>query len=103
MSTDQRAFPVVDDERLAGLVTLDDVRKVPRDQWMTTSVKSIMTPADKLWTLDPEDDAFDAFHELASRGVSQIPVVRGGQLQGLIRREDVMKWLSVHGPSVHPS
>lgn len=102
MSTDQRAFPVLDGGRLAGLVTLDDVRKVPRDQWTQTPVTRVMTPVEKLWTLDPDDDAFDAFHELSTRGVSQIPVVRGGQLEGLVRREDVMKWLSIHGPGVQP-
>ena len=37
MRTDERAFPVLQDgDHLAGLVCLDDVRKVPREDWDTT-------------------------------------------------------------------
>jgi hypothetical protein len=33
---------------------------------------------------------------LASRDVNQLPVMDGERLVGLLRREDVLKWLSLH-------
>jgi hypothetical protein len=37
MRTDERAFPVLrDGDQLSGLVCLDDVRRVPREDWDTT-------------------------------------------------------------------
>ncbi|HKE00444.1 MAG TPA: site-2 protease family protein, partial [Planctomycetota bacterium] len=42
-STDQRAFPVVAGDRLVGIVSLRDVRKVPRAAWPGTRVGDVMT------------------------------------------------------------
>ena len=33
---------------------------------------------------------------LAKRDVNQLPVVDGDRLVGLLQREDVLKWLSLH-------
>lgn len=30
------------------------------------------------------------------RGVNQLPVLERGQLVGLLRREDILKWLALH-------
>jgi Zn-dependent protease/predicted transcriptional regulator len=98
MQSDERTVPVVDGDQLAGMVSLEDVRKVSREEWNTVFVADIMTPAEKLSTLRPEDNAVDAFQEIASRGIRQIPVVQGGHFEGVIRREDLMKWLSLHAP-----
>jgi CBS domain-containing protein len=61
-------------------------------------VATAVTPAAQLSTLRPEDNAVDAFNEIASRGVRQIPVVEDGHFEGVIRREDLMKWVSLHAP-----
>jgi Zn-dependent protease/predicted transcriptional regulator len=96
MGTDDYGFPVLDGGRLAGVVTLDDVRKIARDQWDTVTVREIMTPSDRLVTVSPEEDAAEALDKLAQNDVRQLPVVRGGELIGLLRRRDVIKWLQLH-------
>ncbi len=93
MSTDDHAFPVVDDGKLMGIVTLEDIRSVTRNTWDTHTVQQIMTPADKLVIAAPEDDAADALDKLADQDVRQLPVVREGQLVGLLRQHDILKWL----------
>jgi len=96
MSTAERAFPVVDGERLLGIVTLEDVRKIPRAKWPTFRVRDIMTPARELSIVTPEDPAAAALAKLAQRDVEQLPVVdRTGQLVGLIRRRDILRWLEL--------
>jgi predicted transcriptional regulator len=100
MGTDDQAFPVLDDGRLVGLVTLEDVRKVSRDAWDTTTVSEIMTPADQLVVVAPQEDAAEALEKLTQRDVRQLPVLRDGQLVGLLRRRDIVKWLQLHAESI---
>lgn len=97
MKSDDQSFPVLEGGKLTGLVTLDDVRGVRRDARESTSVREIMTPADELVTLTTEDNAGDAFMSLAQRDVRQLPVLNErSELQGLLRRRDVVKWLQLH-------
>jgi len=95
MGTDERAFPVVVENRLVGLVCLEDVRKVPRTAWDETQVGQIMTPADKLDIVNPREDANDALNKLVRRDIRQMPVVLNGQLVGMLRRRDIMRWLQL--------
>ena len=96
MATNERAFPVESEGQLVGLVTLDDVRKVPRDAWERTPIREIMTLAGQLATIDPTDDASEAIRLLAEHEIRQLPVVREGNLAGLIRRDDVVRFLQMH-------
>jgi CBS domain-containing protein len=87
--------PVVDDGRFVGLVALEDVRGVSRDAWDTTTVHEIMTPVAQLVVVPPDEDAAEALNKLTQRDVRQLPVVRDGDLAGLLRRRDIIKWLQL--------
>jgi CBS domain-containing protein len=96
LGTDDHAFPVIDDGRLVGLVTLEDVRSVPRSAWEQTSVADIMTGTDELVTVPIDEDASEAMTKLQRRDVRQLPVMQDGSLAGLLRRRDIVKWLQLH-------
>ncbi len=100
MGTDDHAFPVLEDGRLVGVVTLEDMRSVSREMWDTTTVREAMTPADELVTASPEEDASDTLNRLMQRDVRQLPVVQNGQLSGVLRRRDIIKWLQLHSESI---
>jgi Zn-dependent protease len=97
MKSDDQAFPVLDDDdKVLGIVTLDDVRKVSRDARETTQIREIMTPVDELETLSPNDEASGALRKLVGRDVRQLPVLEDGRsLVGLLRRRDIVKWLQL--------
>jgi Zn-dependent protease/CBS domain-containing protein len=95
MGTDERAFPVLEHDRLVGLVCLEDVRKVPRAEWDNTMVQEVMTPAAELVTLSPRMDSNEAFQKLAQRDIRQMPVIENGQLVGMLRRRDIMRFLQL--------
>jgi CBS domain-containing protein len=95
MGTDERAFPVMDGGNFAGMVCLEDVRKVPKDQWDDVKVGQIMTPADKLDVISPREEASEALQKLARRDVNQVPVVQNGALVGILRRSDIIRWLQL--------
>jgi CBS domain-containing protein len=100
MGGDDQAFPVMSQDHLTGIVTLDDVRKVKKEDWATTSVRDIMTGAPDLVTVTPEEEVSAAMEKLMERDVRQLPVVRpgayGSDLLGLLRRQDIMRWLQLH-------
>jgi Zn-dependent protease/CBS domain-containing protein len=89
----ESAFPVVSGDRIVGLVSLEDVRKVPRDDWERTTISEIMTRAEQLAVVGPQEVASEALKQLEQHDVRQVPVVEDGHLIGLLRRRDIMRWL----------
>lgn len=96
MGTDEHAFPVVEDGQLVGIVTLEDVRALEQDAWDRTPVRQIMTPSDECVVLDPEEDAAEALTNLSTCDVHALPVVGGGRVVGVLRRQDLIQWLRLH-------
>jgi Zn-dependent protease/CBS domain-containing protein len=100
MRSDDHAFPVLEADHLVGLVTLDDVRSVSRDLWDTKSIRDIMTPRETLIVVDENEDAADALGKLSENDIRQLPVMRGAEMVGLLRRRDILKWLQLHAETM---
>lgn len=99
MKTDQTSFPVLAGEELAGVVTTRDVQLLPSEQWPYVTVKQVMSPASEMPAIDADADASKALETLAERDVEQLPVLDHGRLSGFVRRQDILKWLSLQaGP-----
>jgi CBS domain-containing protein len=54
-----------------------------------------MTPASQLELVSPREDATQALKKLGRRDVRQMPVVQDGQVVGMLRRRDVLRWLQL--------
>lgn len=96
MNTDQRAFPVTQGHQVIGLVRLEDLQRVPPERWEHACVSQVMTTAERMHTLSPDDDAMQALRDLSEQ--DPLPVVEGRELVGVARREDILKWLALHRP-----
>jgi CBS domain-containing protein len=73
---------------------------VPEGDWSHTRVREVMVPARELPLLAPGDDAMDAVRGLASSQTDQIAVVEDGRLRGVVRQQDIMRWIELHrGPA----
>ncbi|MGH2995560.1 MAG: CBS domain-containing protein [Gaiellaceae bacterium] len=85
-------IPVVDGERLVGLVTDRDlvvrVLAQGRDPQVTTVGEVASTD---LVTLSPEQDLGEALQLLARHQVRRLPVVEGGKLVGIVAQADVAR------------
>jgi Zn-dependent protease/CBS domain-containing protein len=103
MTSDERAFPVVQqDAFLVGLVSMADVRTVPRERWAVARVRDIMTPLERLATVGPEEPAFNVLELMSRRDVAQIPVVEEARFLGMVERRDLARWLELSRPRVPP-
>jgi Zn-dependent protease/CBS domain-containing protein len=96
LRTTARAFPVMAAGDFAGLITLTDVRRVPRDEWRVTSVYRAMTPATQLHTVSPDQDLMRVLRLMSEHDVNQLPVVRGRELVGMLTRGDIIRFIQVH-------
>ena len=75
------------------------------------TARDVMTPVSELACASPGQDAFEALSVLAQRNVNQLPVLDGHTLVGMLRREDILKWLSLrevaapdpHAPGSRPT
>jgi CBS domain-containing protein len=96
MTSADRAFPVVDEHHLVGIVTMQDIRKIRREDWPTTRVRDVMTHASWLAVASPDDTTAAALARLTQRDVQQLPVVdANGALVGILRRRDILRWLEL--------
>jgi Zn-dependent protease/CBS domain-containing protein len=89
-----RAVPVCRDDRLLGIVTIDDVKKVPREQWAVTPVESIMT-REPLYTVTPEDGLYSAFTMIARHAINQVLVTVNDKCIGMLTRADILTHLQL--------
>ncbi|HSK94869.1 MAG TPA: site-2 protease family protein [Candidatus Angelobacter sp.] len=93
---EDRAFLVRhDDGGLAGLVTLTDVRRLPREQWDGARVTDIMTRYGDLATTRPDVPLVDALKLLQERDVGQLPVIEhdGRDPVGMVSRRGILRLL----------
>lgn len=98
--SDQTAFPVEHGGKIMGLVTVDDVRRIDRAAWSHTPIVDVMTPLERLVTLPPDAGAARALEALAESDVEQIPIVEDAHFMGMVRRSDLVRWLSLQGATL---
>jgi Zn-dependent protease/CBS domain-containing protein len=88
-------YPVVDGERPVGLVTVKDVKHVPRAKWESTTVADTMTPLDEQTVLSPGDTVSTAVMKMGDSGLGRLPVIDGGRLVGILTRRDIMNYIRI--------
>ncbi len=91
----QRALPVMEGDRLVGLVSMTDVKRTPRDSWSSETVNNIMTLATEVKTVTMDDDLAKALELLQSAGYNQLPVMAEGRLRGMISRTDLLNFIQL--------
>lgn len=97
MRDGERAFPVFEGRRFAGLVALSDVRRVDSDERDTTPVRDIMTSGDRLLLGSEDEPLIEALRKMRRADVSQLPVFgRDGSFAGMLFERDVTRWIELY-------
>lgn len=89
----QRNLVVKQDDRVAGLLTLHNVKDIPSSNWLTTTAAQVMIPVAQMKWIRPEAELVDALGEMDRDGVNQLPVMAGDQILGVLGRDDVISFL----------
>jgi Zn-dependent protease/predicted transcriptional regulator len=91
-----RSVPIVRYDELVGLVTLSDIRRVPRDRWPTTLVGEVMVPVERLHVAHPDQKLNDVLPLMAGYDVNQLLVVdEYNHLVGMLTRDAILRYIEV--------
>ncbi|GCE20537.1 site-2 protease family protein [Dictyobacter kobayashii] len=90
-----RSAFVMQVDELVGLITLSDIRHIPRAQWAQTPVGFVMIPLARLHTVTAEQSLNDVLPLMVGQDLNQLPVVQEGHLLGSINREDIMRFVEI--------
>ena len=84
------ALPVLEGQHLVGIVTERDLTAALAEgaDAVATPVSDYMTPAPEV--LGPDSELADAAHVMLELGIRHLPVVRSGQLMGVLSMRDVL-------------
>ena len=93
LSHGRRCFLVYQGEREAGLLTLHNLKEVPRSSWATSTAAQAMTPIEKLSRIDANAELWTAFEKMGRDGINQMPVMKGDELVGMLSRSDIVRYL----------
>jgi len=91
LPTGRNCFPVARGTMLEGMLTLCDIKKIPRARWDTTIVRDIMTPFNKLKVAYPDQDILSLLPEMGK--TDHIPVAEEGKVIGIVNQEDLSRFL----------
>ncbi|GCE45754.1 Zn-dependent protease [Thermosporothrix hazakensis] len=84
---------VVQNSQFAGIITLEDIRRVERSQWPHTPVSYVMRLADQLHTVQAEQSLYDALELMITHNLHYLAVIEGTCPIGLLSRKHVARQL----------
>src|SRR5256886_9948889 len=86
---------VMQADHLVGLMTLSDIRHIPREQWGQVPVSNAMIPLERLHVVTPQQSLSDVLPLMAGRDVNQLPVVQNDALVGIVSRDAIVHYLEI--------
>ncbi len=91
----QKVFPVVDKEKLVGVVTLQTLLSLDRHKWHWLHVASIMDRPDATNTVADDCNAADALDLMHREGRDTLLVEKDGKFLGVVTFRDLVAFLSI--------
>jgi Zn-dependent protease/CBS domain-containing protein len=89
----RRSLIVEQDEKVLGLLTLHEFKKILRSDWPFTSAAQAMIPVDQMERIRPDAELIAALSKMDRDGFSHLPVMVDDQIQGVLGRDDVISLL----------
>ncbi len=89
LKTHHHGFPVVKNERVLGIVTLEDIKRLSDKDMDVVKISEIMEK--DLICFEPEDDVSEVWNAMMKNNVGRFPVISDGELKGILTRSDLMR------------
>ncbi|HOM70644.1 MAG TPA: site-2 protease family protein [Armatimonadota bacterium] len=84
-------YPVTEGNHVKGIVSIDEVRALPREKWASTTVGDIAEPVEEEARVSKNDDAWDALLKLATEDRRRLLVMDNGTLDGTVTQESILR------------
>jgi Zn-dependent protease/CBS domain-containing protein len=89
LQTQATGFPVVADDTVLGVVTLEDIQSVPEAERSLTRIEDVMTT--DVDTVTPAERASNAMRKMMDEDLGRLLVVENGRLAGVLTRSSLMQ------------
>ncbi|MDB9324794.1 site-2 protease family protein [Nodularia spumigena CS-590/02] len=93
LSRRYHSFPVTQDSHPVGIITLNQVKDLPREEWKYRTVKDTMIPVENRVTARPEEQMSQVLQKMQDSGVRRVLVIQNDLLRGIITAHDLANWL----------
>jgi len=90
-------FPVIDDGRFLGILTLKEVKHIPRERWGEVRVSDVMVRHDKKWEVSLEDNVIKALELMIREDKGRVVVTEKDRITGLITRNGIARYVQIMG------
>ncbi|HEY0593889.1 MAG TPA: site-2 protease family protein [Thermoanaerobaculia bacterium] len=90
-----KLYPVMEQDRLVGCVTMQAIKELPPDEWERQTVGAIAEACGPENTISPDEEAMDALARMSRDKRSRLLVTREGKLEGIVTLSDLLKFLSL--------
>lgn len=87
-------FPITEKEEIIGVITMDELRKVPRSTWTNATVREAMQPMSDGMIVEPSMPAVSAMRRMAAESITHLLVFSESKLVGILTRGDVIRMLN---------
>jgi len=84
-------YPVVQNDKLQGVVTMGSVRSIPREKREFETVAQAMVPYERIVTINSTASAAEAMQKMAQNQIGRLVVTEGDRILGIVTRGDLMK------------
>jgi len=89
-------FPVRSNERITGIVSVESIKKTPRELRTQTTVRSITTPLTDNLIVRPGDTVSAAITKLFGNSVGRVLVMDQENLMGIVSKTDILNYLRIY-------
>jgi Zn-dependent protease len=91
-----KMYPVVEDGRLLGSISIDSIKKLPRAERASVRVDELMEPCSATNTVAAEASTSELLADIVrGQGSSRYMVVEQGELVGMISLKDLLELISI--------
>jgi Zn-dependent protease len=90
-------FPVLDDGKFLGILTLKEVKNVPREDWGRVTVSAVFVPHEKKWEITQDADVVKALELMIKEDKGRIVVTEKDKIIGLITRNGIARYVQIKG------
>ncbi|NQU17709.1 MAG: site-2 protease family protein [Candidatus Saganbacteria bacterium] len=89
------SFPVMEDDKLIGLLTFHDVKEIPKSEWTTTKASDIALPITKDLCIRPRSHITSALPLLAKNGIGRLLVIENNKIAGILSQKDIIRLFEI--------
>ena len=96
LRTGRRVHLVVTEDRLVGMMNVQALNSVPREEWSNNSIQAVMIPRERISWAAPEEPLLRLLERLLAADINQMPVVQSSgtddaQVVGMITRDSILR------------